>query len=187
VKRDLKDWCITKELALDRREWKLAIHVSKPWSLVPSFLLSSVKVFFLFFCPFHFFFLAFYCLFSFCRIGFCFYRPSFSLFFRHCFILVSLTHVVSSLAYPNLLGLKCLIVVVVFLVPFLRRWDLSVLKIEGEISCSIWRLIINTLELILWVCALCFHIWNEKKSYERSTCMWVNMHAALSMYLYWSN
>jgi hypothetical protein len=30
VKRDLKDWCITKELALDRREWKLAIHVLKP-------------------------------------------------------------------------------------------------------------------------------------------------------------
>jgi hypothetical protein len=27
VKRDLKDWCITMELALDRREWKLAIHV----------------------------------------------------------------------------------------------------------------------------------------------------------------
>ena len=30
VKRDLKDWCITKELALDRREWKLAIHVPEP-------------------------------------------------------------------------------------------------------------------------------------------------------------
>jgi hypothetical protein len=30
VKRDLKDWSITKELALDRRERKLAIHVSKP-------------------------------------------------------------------------------------------------------------------------------------------------------------
>jgi hypothetical protein len=30
VKRDLKDWCITKELALDRREWKLAIHVLEP-------------------------------------------------------------------------------------------------------------------------------------------------------------
>jgi hypothetical protein len=29
VKRDLKNWCITKELALDRREWKLVIHVSK--------------------------------------------------------------------------------------------------------------------------------------------------------------
>jgi hypothetical protein len=27
VKRDLKDWCNTKELALDRREWKLVIHV----------------------------------------------------------------------------------------------------------------------------------------------------------------
>jgi hypothetical protein len=24
------NWCITKELALDRREWKLAIHVSEP-------------------------------------------------------------------------------------------------------------------------------------------------------------
>jgi hypothetical protein len=30
VKRDLKDWCIIKELALDRREWKLAFHVSEP-------------------------------------------------------------------------------------------------------------------------------------------------------------
>jgi hypothetical protein len=30
VKRDLKDCCITKELALDMREWKLAIHVPEP-------------------------------------------------------------------------------------------------------------------------------------------------------------
>jgi hypothetical protein len=30
VKRDLNDWCITKEIALDRREWKLAIHVPEP-------------------------------------------------------------------------------------------------------------------------------------------------------------
>jgi hypothetical protein len=30
VKRDLNDWCITKELALDRREWKLAIRVPEP-------------------------------------------------------------------------------------------------------------------------------------------------------------
>jgi hypothetical protein len=30
VNRDLKDWCITKELALDRREWKLVIHVPEP-------------------------------------------------------------------------------------------------------------------------------------------------------------
>jgi hypothetical protein len=27
MKRDLKDWCVTKEVALDRREWNLAIHV----------------------------------------------------------------------------------------------------------------------------------------------------------------
>jgi hypothetical protein len=30
MKRDLKDWRITNELALDRREWKLAIHVPEP-------------------------------------------------------------------------------------------------------------------------------------------------------------
>ena len=30
VKRDLKDWSITKELAMDRGVWKLAIHVQKP-------------------------------------------------------------------------------------------------------------------------------------------------------------
>jgi hypothetical protein len=30
MKRDLKDWCIIKELALDRKEWKLAIHVPEP-------------------------------------------------------------------------------------------------------------------------------------------------------------
>jgi hypothetical protein len=27
MKSDLRDWCIMKELVLDRREWKLAIHV----------------------------------------------------------------------------------------------------------------------------------------------------------------
>jgi hypothetical protein len=66
------------------------------------FLLSFIKVFF----PSLFtFFLAFYCLFSFCRIGF-FIVLRFSLLFRHCFIPVFLAHVVSSLAYPNLLGTK---------------------------------------------------------------------------------
>jgi hypothetical protein len=30
MKRDLKDWSITKELPLDRREWKLVIHVPEP-------------------------------------------------------------------------------------------------------------------------------------------------------------
>jgi hypothetical protein len=45
VKRDLNDWCIIKELALDRREWKLVIYAPKSWSSIPSFLLFSVKVF----------------------------------------------------------------------------------------------------------------------------------------------
>jgi hypothetical protein len=39
LRRDLKDWSITKELALDSREWKLAIHVLKPWYSVPTLLL----------------------------------------------------------------------------------------------------------------------------------------------------
>ena len=30
VKRDLKDWNITKELAMNRGAWKLAIHVPEP-------------------------------------------------------------------------------------------------------------------------------------------------------------
>jgi hypothetical protein len=30
VKRDLKDWSITKELAMDRASWKLAIHMPEP-------------------------------------------------------------------------------------------------------------------------------------------------------------
>jgi hypothetical protein len=37
VKRDLKDRCITNELTLDKKEWKLTIHVSETWSSVPSF------------------------------------------------------------------------------------------------------------------------------------------------------
>ena len=64
VKRNLKDWCITKELALDRREWKLTIHVPEPGSSVPSFyyLLSSF-----FPCPFS---LLFCTCFFFCLRGF---------------------------------------------------------------------------------------------------------------------
>ena len=30
VKRDLKDWSITKELAMERGAWKLANHVREP-------------------------------------------------------------------------------------------------------------------------------------------------------------
>jgi hypothetical protein len=84
----------------------------------PSFLLSSVKVFF----PtlFSFFGLTFYCLFSFCRINFflsSFVFPPFSILFYSCF----LAHVVSSLAYPTCLGLKCWVVVVVVPVSILKK------------------------------------------------------------------
>jgi hypothetical protein len=76
VKRDLKDWCITKELALDRREWKLAIHVQ---NLDIRFLLFYCLFVKFFFTPFRFFDLAFYCLFFFFNLVF--YRPSFFPFF----------------------------------------------------------------------------------------------------------
>jgi hypothetical protein len=110
VKRDLKDWCITKELALDRIEWKLAIHVSEPWSSVFVFLLPFVKFFSL---PlFRFFDLAFYCLFSFFDLVFL--SPFvFLFFFTLVLYLFFFAHVVSSLAYPNLFGNKRLVVVVV--------------------------------------------------------------------------
>jgi hypothetical protein len=94
VKRDLKDWCITKVLALDRREWKLAIHVSEYWSSVSSFY-CICQVFFPAF--FHFFDLTFYWLFSF------FYLVFYRLFFRTYFFFA---HVVLSLAYLNLLENK---------------------------------------------------------------------------------
>jgi hypothetical protein len=66
VKRDLKDWCIATKLELDRREWKLAIHVAEPWSLVPSPLLSFLQSFSSsFHSPFSLFSLVLYCLFTF--------------------------------------------------------------------------------------------------------------------------
>jgi hypothetical protein len=58
MKRYLKDWSITKEVALDRREWKLIIHVSESWSSAHSSLLPFYESFFFFvflFTPFHFF------------------------------------------------------------------------------------------------------------------------------------
>jgi hypothetical protein len=65
-------------------------------------LLTFVKFFFL---PlFRFFDLPFYCLFSF-LFGF-FYCPLISPSFHSCFISFFFAHMVSSLAYPNLLGNK---------------------------------------------------------------------------------
>jgi hypothetical protein len=84
MKRDLKDWSITKELTLDRREWKLAIHVTKPWSSVPSLLLPFCQSFFPFYSPlFKKICLVFYSLFSFSRFDFLssFFVALLSLFF----------------------------------------------------------------------------------------------------------
>jgi hypothetical protein len=63
VKRDLKDWCITKELALDMREWKLAIQCARTLIFGSFFLLPFVKFFSQ--PPFRLFDLVFYYLFSF--------------------------------------------------------------------------------------------------------------------------
>jgi hypothetical protein len=103
VKIYLKDWSITKELALDRREGKLAIHVPESWSLVPPLYCLFILVFFLFIHPFSPFivFQFFNCLPP--PLLFVFYCPSFftfglCLFFRLLWV--------SSLAYANLLGTK---------------------------------------------------------------------------------
>jgi hypothetical protein len=113
VKRDLKDWCITKKLTLDRREYKLAIHVSESWSLVHSFYCLVVKSFFR---PFSLFWLSvllsFLLFLIYFFIAFCF-PHSFSLLFCSCF----LAHVVSSLTYPTCLWIKDLVVVM-----FLYMW-----------------------------------------------------------------
>jgi hypothetical protein len=76
-------------LALDRREWKVAIHVSKPWFR-----------FLLFYCLFLLFFLFTFCLFTLFYLFF--YCPSFFASFSPLFCLWLLW--VSSLSYPDLPG-----------------------------------------------------------------------------------
>jgi hypothetical protein len=95
VKRDLKDWSITKELTLDRKEWKLEIHVLEPWFLLFCCFFVTVFSLFPFYSPLFTFFLVFDCLFSF--LGLVFYHPSFSPLFSSLFCLCFLTHVVLSL------------------------------------------------------------------------------------------
>jgi hypothetical protein len=106
VKKDLKDWSITKELALVRREWKLAIYVLEPWSSVP-LLLSSFVSFFLFIHPLPPF-VCFSFLLPFPPFLF-FYCPSFflSLPFLLCFCLCCDT-------YPNLLETKRLLLLLLY-------------------------------------------------------------------------
>jgi hypothetical protein len=57
---DLKNWGITKELALDKREWKFAIHVPKPWSSVPPPLLPFYDSSFFLFANFFLLYFTFY-------------------------------------------------------------------------------------------------------------------------------
>jgi hypothetical protein len=104
VKRDLKDWCITKELALDRR-----VEASNSCARTLIFGSFHLLSFVFFSLPlFRFFDLVFYYLFSFFIWFFyhALFSPSFLLLFYTCF------YVVSSLAYLNL-GIKGLVVVVV--------------------------------------------------------------------------
>jgi hypothetical protein len=76
-----------KELALDRREWKLAILVSEIFDSF-SFIAFLSEYFFLFIRPFRFFCgLVFYCLFFFFRFGFLspfFFTLVLFLFFGSC-------------------------------------------------------------------------------------------------------
>jgi hypothetical protein len=71
------------------------------------FIVFCQSFFLLFFRPFSFFFLSILLSFLLLSNWFLFLSSFvFALLFRHCFIPVSLAHVVSSLAYPNLLGTK---------------------------------------------------------------------------------
>jgi hypothetical protein len=94
VKRDLKGWNITKELALDRRV-KANNSYGKTLVFSSSFLLSFYVSFFLFFVH-HFssFFVPVFYYFSLFLFGFLFSSPPFVLLW------------VSSVAYPNLLEIK---------------------------------------------------------------------------------
>jgi hypothetical protein len=145
MKRDLNDWCITKELALNRREWKLAIYVPEPWSSVPSFscFLSS-------FFPVTFSLFLLSVLLSFLLFLFDFLSPFFPFFFALVLYLF-FTHVVSSLAYPNLLGNKrlgCCCLSMLVLVRswccFLYRWhwffSAPLLKLLGLLFSLIWTI-----------------------------------------------
>jgi hypothetical protein len=114
VKRDLKEWNIDKELAVDRKGWKCAIHVPEPWFVVSFFLLNRLTfscahldldgscVFYLFLCvsPFRRF-----------SVLLCFCLPF--LFFKGWAL--RFLYGISSLAYPTCLRQKDFVVVVVLL------------------------------------------------------------------------
>jgi hypothetical protein len=104
VKRDLKDWSITKGLALDKR-----VEASNSCArtlIFGSFYFIAFLLVFSFYLPlFIFCGLMFYCLFLF--FGLVFLLPFVSpLLFHPCFVSVFRLMWVSFLAYPNLLGTK---------------------------------------------------------------------------------
>jgi hypothetical protein len=96
VKRDLKEWNISKDLAMYRSAWRLAINVPEPW---PLSLLYPL-------CPF-------ICL------------PVSRLFW------------VSSLAYPNLLGTKDYVVVVVCCSSYIIKLYETSHKCSSAILCKL--------------------------------------------------
>jgi hypothetical protein len=100
------------------------------------FLLSSVKVFFP--VPFCFFWLNILLSFLILLNWFLFLSSFiFPLIFQYCFIPVSLAHVVSSLTYLNLLGLKCLVVIVVFKLSYIFPSRLSSLSIQVTMDMDV--------------------------------------------------
>jgi hypothetical protein len=97
VNRYLNDWCITKELALDRR---VEASNSCVRALIFSYFLLLPFVKFFSMPLVRFFDIAFYYCFSFLILFFialCFF-----LHFRSCFIPVFFAHMVLSLCYPQL-------------------------------------------------------------------------------------
>jgi hypothetical protein len=103
----LKDWSISKELALNRREWKLAIHVPELDIRFLLFYYHLIIVFsFLFIHPLSPF-LCFSFILSFHPFSVSFFIALlFSLLLLLCFVSVFQLLWVSSLTYPNLLGTK---------------------------------------------------------------------------------
>jgi hypothetical protein len=111
VKRDLKDWSITKELAFDRRECKLAIHMPEPLSLVPSLLFPFFKFIFAFIHPFSVFWSSVLLPFLLFLVWFCM-----TLVLHPCFIPVFQLMCFHLYPTPTCLGLKGLIVIVIVIV-----------------------------------------------------------------------
>jgi hypothetical protein len=127
VKKDLKDWSITKELALNRREWKLTNNLCDRTLIFGSY--SFIVFYGSFFIPFRLF----------CVLVFLLPSPLFlfvfsiaflsPLLFHFCFCFCFSALVGLSLAYRNLLGTKrldCwLVMVPIFLLVLLNRMSLK--------------------------------------------------------------